>query len=104
MKVLRNHGMGFIDVVTEVAADIKLGSGLQKVMGEATRLLNAERSTLSLNDEKTQELWPEVNQRLESREIRLPNHLGIAGEASISGKGIKIPNAYADLRFNPRSQ
>ena len=101
MQALRKQEMEFIDVVTEVTADIKLGSLLQKVMGEATRLLNAERSTLFLNDEKTQELWSEVSQGLESREIRLPNHLGIAGEAFVSGKTINIPYAYADLRFNP---
>ena len=74
---------------------------LQKVMGEATRLLNAERSTLFLNDEKTNELWSEVGQGLESVQIRLPNHLGIAGAVFTSSKAINIPYAYADLRFNP---
>jgi adenylate cyclase len=93
--------MEFIDVVSEVTADIKLGSLLQRVMGEATRLLNAERSTLFLNDEKTAELWSEVGQGLESVQIRLPNHLGIAGAVFTSGKAINIPYAYADLRFNP---
>ena len=70
-------------------------------MGEATRLLNAERSTLFLNDEKTNELWSEVGQGLESVQIRLPNHLGIAGAVFTQGKAINIPYAYADLRFNP---
>ncbi|MCX7162704.1 MAG: GAF domain-containing protein [Rhodocyclales bacterium] len=74
---------------------------MQKVMGEATRLLNAERSTLFLNDEKTGELWSEVGQGLESVQIRLPNNLGIAGAVFTSGKAINIPYAYADLRFNP---
>ena len=50
MQAIRRQEMEFIDVVSEVTADIKLGSLLQKVMGEATRLLNAERSTLFLND------------------------------------------------------
>jgi len=101
MKALRQQEMEFIDVVSEVTADIKLGSLLQKVMGEATRLLNAERSTLFLNDEKTNELWSEVGQGLESMQIRLPNHLGIAGAVFMSSKSINIPYAYADLRFNP---
>ncbi len=101
MKALRQQEMEFIDVVSEVTADIKLGSLLQKVMGEATRLLNADRSTLFLNDEKTNELWSEVGQGLESMQIRLPNHLGIAGAVFMSGKSINIPYAYADLRFNP---
>ncbi|HYR05272.1 MAG TPA: adenylate/guanylate cyclase domain-containing protein, partial [Gallionella sp.] len=101
MKVLHKQEMEFIDIVSEVTADIKLGSLLQRVMGEATRMLNAERSTLFLNDEKTNQLWSEVGQGLESMQIRLPNHLGIAGAVFTSGKSINIPYAYADLRFNP---
>ncbi len=101
MHAVRTQEMEFVDVVSEVTADIKLGSLLRKVMGEATRMLNAERSTLFLNDEKTGELWSEVGQGLESMQIRLPNHLGIAGAVFTSGKSINIPHAYADLRFNP---
>ncbi|MES2298427.1 MAG: GAF domain-containing protein [Pseudomonadota bacterium] len=101
MKKVRRQEMEFIDVVSEVTADIKLGSLLQKVMGEATRLLNAERSTLFLNDEKTGELWSEVGQGLASMQIRLPNTAGIAGAVFTSSKTINIPYAYADLRFNP---
>jgi adenylate cyclase len=70
-------------------------------MSEATRMLNAERSTLFLNDEKSNELWSEVGEGLESMQIRLPNHLGIAGAVFTSSKSINIPYAYADLRFNP---
>ena len=101
MKANHKHEMEFIDLVSEVTADIKLGSLLQRVMGEATRMLNAERSTLFLNDEKTNQLWSEVGQGLDSMQIRLPNHLGIAGAVFTSGKSINIPYAYADLRFNP---
>ena len=101
MKAVRAQEMEFVEIVSEVTADIKLGSLLQKVMGEATRLLNSDRSTLFLNDDKTNELWSEVGQGLESMQIRLPNHLGIAGAVFTSGKSINIPYAYADLRFNP---
>jgi adenylate cyclase len=101
MKLRHKQEMEFIDIVSEVTADIKLSSLLQRVMSEATRMLNAERSTLFLNDEKTNELWSEVGQGLESMQIRLPNHLGIAGAVFTSGRSINIPYAYADLRFNP---
>jgi len=101
MKAVRAQEMEFVETVSEVTADIKLGSLLQKVMGEATRLLNAERSTLFLNDDKTHELWSEVGQGLEAMQIRMPNHVGIAGTVFTSGKSINIPYAYADLRFNP---
>jgi len=101
MKRIRNQELEFINIVSEMTSEIKLGSLLQRVMGEATRMLNAERSTLFLNDEKTNELWSEVGGGLEAMQIRLPNHLGIAGAVFTSGKTINIPYAYADLRFNP---
>ena len=101
MQAASKKEMEFIELVSEMTQDIKLGSLLQRVMGEATRLLNAERSTLFLNDEKTGELWSEVGHGLERMQIRLPNHVGIAGAVFTSGKSINIPHAYADLRFNP---
>ena len=101
MKAIRKQELEFLDIVSEVTSDIKIGSLLQKVMGEATRMLNAERSTLFLNDEKTNQLWSEVGQGLEAMQIRLPNHVGIAGAVFTAGKTINIPYAYADLRFNP---
>ncbi|MCX7635360.1 MAG: GAF domain-containing protein, partial [Syntrophales bacterium] len=101
MERVRKQELEFINIVSEMTSDIKLGSLLQKVMGEATRMLNAERSTLFLNDDKTGQLWSEVGQGLEAMQIRLPNHLGIAGAVFTSGKTINIPYAYADLRFNP---
>ena len=38
---------------------------------------------------------------LDATQIRLPNHVGIAGAVFSTGKAINIPYAYADLRFNP---
>lgn len=101
MKKTREQEMEFLDVVSDVTSDIDLGSLLQKVMSEATRMLQAERSTLFLNDEKTNELWSQVGEGLGATQIRLPNHLGIAGAVFTSGKTVNIPYAYADLRFNP---
>ena len=101
METIRKQELEFINVVSEMTSNIKLGSLLQNVMAEATRMLNAERSTLFLHDEKTNELWSEVGQGLESAQIRLPSHVGIAGAVFQSSRTINIPYAYADLRFNP---
>ncbi len=101
MKQFRAKEMEFFDIVSDVTAEIDLGALLQKVMSEATRMLNAERATLFLNDEKTNELFSKVGLGLEASEIRLPNHLGIAGAVFTSRKTVNIPYAYADLRFNP---
>ncbi len=101
LENIRKQELEFINIVSEMTSDIKIGSLLQKVMSEATRMLNAERSTLFLHDDKTDELWSEVGQGLDSLQIRLPKHVGIAGAVFASGKTINIPYAYADLRFSP---
>jgi len=101
LEHVRKQELEFINIVSEMTSEIKLGSLLQKVMSEATRMLNAERSTLFLYDEKTGELWSEVGQGLESMQIRMPSHVGIAGAVFESSKTINIPYAYADLRFSP---
>ena len=101
MEKTREQEMAFLDIVSDVTSELELGSLLQKVMSEATRMLNAERSTLFMNDEKTNELFSRVAMGDALGEIRLPNHLGIAGAVFISGKTVNIPHCYADLRFNP---
>ena len=63
-------------------------------------MLEAERSSLFINDEKTNELFTMVGEGL-SQEIRIPNHMGIAGHVFQTGETVNIPHAYADLRFNP---
>lgn len=93
--------MEFLNVVSNITSEIDLSTMLQKIISEITRMLKADRSTLFLNDEKTNELFSRVAQGNSIGEIRLPNHLGIAGAVFSSGKTINIPHAYADLRFNP---
>ncbi len=103
MKDTREKEMEFLDLVADVTSELELGTLLQRVMGEATRMLGAERSTLFMNDEKANELFSRVAQGDSGSmgEIRLPNGAGIAGAVFTSGKSVNIPHAYADLRFNP---
>ncbi len=101
IRKLRQQELDFLQVVSDLSSDIRIDSLLDKVIAEATRMLNAERSTLFLNDEKTQTLWSQIGQGLGSMQIRMPNSAGIAGAVFTTGKTINIPHAYADLRFNP---
>ena len=97
----RQKEVEFLNVISDMTSELELSKLLNKVMVEATRMLEADRSTLFLNDEKTDELFSHVGAGLSSFEIRLPNSAGIAGAVFTSGKTINIPHAYADLRFNP---
>ncbi|PPR11274.1 MAG: Adenylate cyclase 1 [Alphaproteobacteria bacterium MarineAlpha11_Bin1] len=101
MQKSRDKEMKFLDVVSDVTAEIELGTLLQRVMVEATNMLNADRATLFLNDIKTNELFSRVAMGDGIGEIRLPNDVGIAGAVFQSHETINIPHAYADLRFNP---
>ena len=101
MQRTRAQEMEFLDLVSDVTSNLDLDSLLQRVMQEATRMLMADRSTLFLHDEKTSELFSRVAMGDAIGEIRLPNHVGIAGHVFTSGETVNIPHAYADLRFNP---
>ena len=97
----REKEMQFLDIVSDVTAEIELGTLLQRVMVESTHMLNADRATLFLNDKKSNELFSRVAMGDGIGEIRLPNDAGIAGAVFQSQETINIPYAYADLRFNP---
>lgn len=91
----------FLELVSEISAEVDLSSILVKVVRETTRMLNAERATIFLHDAATGTLFSRVSSGSETNEIRFPSHLGIAGGVFTSGKSMNIPYAYADLRFNP---
>jgi adenylate cyclase len=101
MLAARQEELKFLDLVAEVTADMDLSTMLAKVVNEAAKMLQADRATLFLNDEKKGELFSRVAMGASVGEIRLPNTAGIAGAAFTSGQAINIPHAYADLRFNP---
>jgi adenylate cyclase len=101
MVAARKQELRFLDLVSDITSDIDLGAMLAKVVSEAARMLEADRATLFLNDEKKNELFSRIAMGDKVGEIRMPNHMGIAGAVFTSGQTINIPYAYADLRFNP---
>jgi len=99
MKASRVQEMKFLDLLSDITSDFDLNAMLAKIVREAATMLRAERATLFLNDEKKNELFSRVAMGDKVGEIRLPNHLGIAGAVFTSGQTVNIPYAYADLRF-----
>ncbi|MEM8641144.1 MAG: GAF domain-containing protein [Cyanobacteria bacterium P01_G01_bin.54] len=74
---------------------------ISRVMEAAKRLMNADRSTLWLLDEETDELWTELPFEDGSlREIRIPVGKGFAGQVAATGKPLNIP---FDLYGHPDS-
>ena len=74
---------------------------LGKILDVVKNLTTAERGTLFLVDEKTDEIWSMIAQGMEKQEIRLPRGRGIAGHVALTGEIVNIPDAYADNRFDP---
>ena len=70
---------------------------LELIVASATRLVDADRTSLFLLDEDGS-LWTRVAQ--ESGDIRLPPGFGIAGLVARTGKAVSIPDAYEDPRFS----
>jgi adenylate cyclase len=102
IEAARKQELEFLDVVSQVSSELELTPLLQKIISTISAMLDCERATLFINDEKTNELYTEVGEGLDEKSvIRFPNHLGIAGTVFNSGKPVNIPHAYADLRFNP---
>src|SRR5260370_14355256 len=101
MKVSREQEMKFLDLLTDITSDFDLSAILSKIVREAATMRRADRATLFLNDEKKKERFSRVAMGDKVGEIRLPNHLGIAGAVFTTGQTVNIPYAYADLRFNP---
>jgi sigma-B regulation protein RsbU (phosphoserine phosphatase) len=89
-----------MEATKALASTLDLGELLGRILEVAKTQADAERGTLFLVDEKTEEIWSLIAHGLEKREIRLPLGSGIAGYVAKSGEILNIPDAYADPRFN----
>lgn len=100
MGDLLHHISALVDVSNKVSDTLSLDVLLPRLMEIISDTMNADRSTLFLNDNETGELFSRVAQGNTIGEIRFPNNMGIAGSVFTSGEPIIIPDAYADERFN----
>jgi phosphoserine phosphatase len=87
-----------LDVTRKLAAPFDLDTMLTEVVNASREVLNADRGTVFLYDEATDELVVRVGTGLEP--IRIPADKGIVGESVQSRKLINVPDCYKDDRFN----
>ena len=71
---------------------------LTEVVDVSRNILDADRGTVFLYDELTDELVVRVATELGT--IRIPANKGIVGESAQTHKLINVPDCYADDRFN----
>jgi len=91
-----------LEITQALSSELNLVPLLVKIMDTTKELLTADRCTLFMYDEKTNELWSQIAHGLDTEEIRFPAHLGLAGSSFTTGDTINIPDAYQDDRFNPQ--
>jgi sigma-B regulation protein RsbU (phosphoserine phosphatase) len=87
-----------LEVTRQLSAPTDLDTLLQQVIDAARDLLEADRGTVFLYDDKTDELYAQV--ATGAKEIRFPATVGIAGECAQSRRIVRVDDCYADNRFN----
>ncbi len=87
-----------LEVTRKLAAPFDLDTMLAEVVNASREILNADRGTVFLYDEETDELVVRVGTDLDH--IRIPADKGIVGESAQTRKLINVPDCYADDRFN----
>jgi len=87
-----------LQISRSMVATEDLDSLLRVIVDHSTELLDAERATLFLYDDKTNELVSRIAHGVD--ELRIPADTGVSGATVQSGETINVPDAYADPRFN----
>ena len=88
-----------LEVARAMTAERHLPALLQTINDAAASVVEADRCSIFVVDREHGELWTTVAHG--TGEIRIPLSAGIAGAVAASGVSIRIPDAYADPRFNP---
>ncbi|KAK3730857.1 hypothetical protein QZH41_009975, partial [Actinostola sp. cb2023] len=89
---------------------VSMDTVIMKIMNYAQTLVDADRTSLFLVDNKTSELYArifDIGGSLEDskssklqKEIRFPKTKGVAGYVATTGETLNITDAYHDERFN----
>ena len=88
------------DISAALGSTLDLGELLEMILDRISEVMEADRSTLYLLDEDTDELWSKVVQGDAVHEIRLKPGEGLAGAVASTGKPLNIKDAYQDVRFD----
>jgi adenylate cyclase len=89
-----------LEVTQDLAGELLLEVLIARIMAATTQLLGAERGSLLVYDEKSDELFSLYADGMETREIRVPTASGIAGAVFTTGHIENVTDPYHDPRFN----
>ena len=89
-----------LKISNDLAVTTNLDEALDTLVNITSSVIGAERATVFINDNLTQELYSRVAQGNFKREIRFMNNKGVAGWSFTNNKGAIVNDAYKDKRFN----
>ena len=85
----------------KIAAERKMDNLLVLMADLGRSIVSADRCSLWLVDEDSNELWTKVAHGV--KELRIPADAGFAGYSAQTGESLLIADAYQDNRFDRRS-
>ena len=97
----RDPMMALLKVGRTMAVEGDIDKLLNIITQEIKLTLNADRCTVFILDKEKNELWSKVALGIDTKEIRFPANLGLAGYVAQTGETVNIKDAYSDSRFNP---
>jgi adenylate cyclase len=100
LEQAQREELELLTIAEAISTELHIDTLFARIIGAATQLLNAERSTLFIYDAAKDELWSQIAEGTGQKEIRIPSRAGIAGAAFAGGEVVVVPDAYADVRFN----
>ena len=100
--ILVRNMNSLLEVSKALGAEARLDSLLGVIVGKATEVMEAERSSIFIYDEASETLTLRVSEDLVQGQIRIPLGVGIAGHVARTREALNVPDAYADPRFNPQ--
>jgi signal transduction histidine kinase/putative methionine-R-sulfoxide reductase with GAF domain len=87
------------EVGTAISSVADFGQLLELILSKIMEMLDAERATLYLVDERNKELVSRITVGEKVQIIRVMIGKGIAGTVARTGKPIRVKDAYRDKRF-----
>lgn len=96
---LKNNFSSLLEVFKVVSSELNLNKLIPLIMNKAAEITNADRSSLFLVDEETDELWTIFAKGLENNVVR--TNKGIVASVAKSKKALIVNDPYSHPDFNP---
>jgi len=102
--LLRNHLHRYTQlfhVGQIITSEINMDVLFEVIMDQTNQIMDSERCTVFLYDDKSNRLWSLVATGMKKNEISIPHDFGIAGWVFQNKTALIVNDAYHDPRFYP---